>query len=81
MSGWRVMKSAPTDGTEILLHGVFEGELYSPALRPQTRVVAKTTPTGPWYLSDVQGYAVWATKAIAWKPLPAPPTEGETTDA
>lgn len=72
--GWRDIKSAPKDGTEILLYG--PGVLHSDG---RTSMYARAQHVG--WAQEVEGHLHWYTRdprvtcrPIAWRPLPEPPS-------
>lgn len=79
MSGWRDIASAPRDGTEVLVYGLFAGEIHGPDDRPEFGIASYSNGRGDysalgftWDAVGGDAYAVWA-KPTHWQPLPAPP--------
>lgn len=68
---WRDMDSAPRDGTEILVYGIFTGEV-SGRQKENSFGVASWYFGNGWLASNTDHYA-GSYDAIAWMPLPAAP--------
>lgn len=76
-AGWRLIESAPKDGTEILAYGPWAGEINGIG-SPRLAVVswqyggASDYVGFHWTVSGTDGYAAWLCAAF-WMPLPEAP--------
>src|ERR1700761_7139543 len=77
LSRWQPIETAPRDGTEVLVYGLFAGEINGPCDKPEYGIACHTGgtprtdyPGFDWYAVGGDAYAVWA-KPTHWMPLPS----------
>lgn len=73
---WRDISTAPRDGTEVLLYGIWSGEISGDDPTPDLYIGSCSYEK--WVVSGGDYYAAYINPS-KWMPLPAPPPE-ETPD-
>jgi hypothetical protein len=82
MTEWQPIETAPKDGREVLLFGIWAGEIHGLNADPTIAVGAwqggKSDYQGDdfWALTGGDVYACWM-RPTHWMPLPEPPQEGD----
>lgn len=71
-NGWRPIETAPKDGTQILVYGIYRDELFNKDTKPSVHVVLYQYDL--WEITGGCIYQSWV-DATHWQPLPKPPQE------
>ena len=75
---WLPIESAPKDGTEVLLYGIWAGEIHGESKSPVIDIGSWAGGSSDyagndwWQLSTGDAYACWM-RPTHWMPLPPPP--------
>ena len=77
MSEWQPIETAPKDRTEVIIFGLWAGEITGRERTPGIFLASYCGPGGDfdgydWSVSGGDAYASWA-KPTHWMPLPEPP--------
>lgn len=77
---WQQIETAPRDGSQVLLYGLWAGEVSGPIIDPRVDIgfwnggESDYAGTDWWQIVTGDAYACWL-KPTHWMPLPEPPKE------